>query len=157
MTSTGIDGLESTIHKTNEWLNDIMEEEGWTDKNKAYLALRSTLHALRDRLVVNEAIDLGAQLPCLFEAYTTKDTRHRASRTDHKKRVIFSLSSGGISKGLLISMQKRQPAVYFPFSAKRYPKEKSTISRACCPRKSKSSGTNPSSMRRLIGESSQQR
>jgi uncharacterized protein (DUF2267 family) len=33
------------------------------DRHLAYLALRPTLHALRDRLAVDEAAHLGAQLP----------------------------------------------------------------------------------------------
>ncbi len=133
MTSTGIDGLENTIHKTNEWLNDIMEEEGWTDKNKAYLALRSTLHALRDRLVVEEAIDLGAQLPLLirglyYEGYTvsgkpdrshTKDEffsliRKELERTpdidaEEAARGVFSVLRKKVSKGEINDIQSMLP------------------------------------------------
>ena len=35
------------------------------DRQQAYHVLRATLHALRDRLTVAEAVDLGAQLPML--------------------------------------------------------------------------------------------
>ena len=38
---------------------------GTGDRHLAYLALRTTLHALRDRLPVSEAAHLGAQLPML--------------------------------------------------------------------------------------------
>lgn len=76
MAETGIRGLDTTIQKTNEWINEVKDEIGCMDRNDAYLALRSTLHALRDRLMPEEAIDLGAQLPMLirgiyFEGYTT--------------------------------------------------------------------------------------
>jgi uncharacterized protein (DUF2267 family) len=75
MADSEVRGLETTIQKTNEWIDDISEEIGCMDKEEAYLALRSTLHALRDRLMPEEAIDLGAQLPMLirgiyYEGYT---------------------------------------------------------------------------------------
>jgi uncharacterized protein (DUF2267 family) len=35
----------------------------------SYLALRAVLHTLRDRLIVDEAIDLGAQLPMLVRGF----------------------------------------------------------------------------------------
>ncbi len=58
--------LESTLHTTNAWLNELMEELGWWDRNGAYHALRVVLHALRNQMTVEEATDLGAQLPMLI-------------------------------------------------------------------------------------------
>src|SRR5262245_49241930 len=43
-----------------------MQVLGWQQKQKAYLALRAVLHALRDRLTVDEVAQLGAQLPMLI-------------------------------------------------------------------------------------------
>jgi len=43
-----------------------MSELGWSDRREAYAALRSTLHALRDRLQVNETVHLGSQMPLLL-------------------------------------------------------------------------------------------
>lgn len=58
--------FDNTTKKTYEWLKEINEEMHWDDRHKAYLALRGCLHALRDRLTVEEAADLGAQLPMLI-------------------------------------------------------------------------------------------
>jgi uncharacterized protein (DUF2267 family) len=66
MSVTAIAPIESTIHITNTWLKELMEELGWEDRHQAYRALGSVLHALRDRLTVAEAADLGAQLPMLI-------------------------------------------------------------------------------------------
>jgi uncharacterized protein (DUF2267 family) len=41
----------------------------WADKHKVYLALRATLHALRDRLTVDEVAQFGAQLPMLIRGF----------------------------------------------------------------------------------------
>jgi uncharacterized protein (DUF2267 family) len=70
MSATGLEAFDSTLQKTNVWLNDIMRELGWEgERQRAYLALRSVLHALRDRLTVEEALDLGAQLPMLVRGF----------------------------------------------------------------------------------------
>src|SRR3712207_3941320 len=65
MSATGLAVFDTTLQKTNGWLNAIMEELGWGDRRRAYLALRGTLHALRDYLVVDEAAQRAAQLPLL--------------------------------------------------------------------------------------------
>jgi uncharacterized protein (DUF2267 family) len=59
------DPFDATMHKTNEWLAQINERLGWQDRHRAWAALRAVLHALRDRLSVEEAAALGAQLPLL--------------------------------------------------------------------------------------------
>jgi uncharacterized protein (DUF2267 family) len=59
----------ATMAKTHVWLVDVMRELGWTDEQRAYLALRAVLHTLRDRLTVEEAADLGAQLPMLIRGF----------------------------------------------------------------------------------------
>jgi uncharacterized protein (DUF2267 family) len=69
MSATGLDVFDTTVHKTNSWLKEIMRELEWEDRHKAYLALRATLHALRDRLTVEEVAQLGAQLPMLIRGF----------------------------------------------------------------------------------------
>ncbi len=58
--------LDATVQKTHEWLRDISEELGLADERAAYVALRATLHALRDCLNIDEAVRFGAQLPMLI-------------------------------------------------------------------------------------------
>lgn len=64
-TTTRLDVLESTMQQTYRWLHEINEELGWADERRAYLALRGTLHALREHLVVDESAQFAAQLPML--------------------------------------------------------------------------------------------
>jgi len=61
--------FEQTVQETYEWIDDVMDELEGTDEAKAYLALKATLHALRDRLTVEEAVQLGAQLPTLMRGF----------------------------------------------------------------------------------------
>jgi uncharacterized protein (DUF2267 family) len=58
--------FDKTLQVTNIWLKSVMERMGEPDRHHAYTALRATLHALRDRLPVDEAAHLGAQLPMLL-------------------------------------------------------------------------------------------
>lgn len=69
MSSTGLDVFDRTVQKTNSWLTDLTQVLRWPDKHKAYLALKATLHALRDRLTVDEVAHLGAQLPMLIRGF----------------------------------------------------------------------------------------
>ena len=66
MSLTGIPAFESTIHTTHEWLNQIMERLNLSERQVAYHNLRTVLHALRDRLSVDQAAALGSQLPMLI-------------------------------------------------------------------------------------------
>lgn len=65
-TTTHVPTLEHSIHVTNEWLRDVAAELDANDHQEAYRALRATLHVLRDRLPVDEAAQLAAQLPDLL-------------------------------------------------------------------------------------------
>lgn len=63
------DVFETTLQKTNTWVKEISDLLQWDDHHKAYHGLRAVLHALRDRLPLNEAIHLGAQLPMLVRGF----------------------------------------------------------------------------------------
>jgi uncharacterized protein (DUF2267 family) len=67
MVETGFSSFSTTVDKTNRILHEIEEAFGWPKerRNLSYGALRATLHALRDRLTVEEAAHFGAQLPML--------------------------------------------------------------------------------------------
>ena len=69
MQNSGVSAINTTIQKTNIWLKDVMEQLGWCNEHRAYLALRSVLQTLRDRLTIEDAADLGAQLPMLIRGF----------------------------------------------------------------------------------------
>ena len=69
MSRTGLAVFDTTLQETNGWLRAIMEELDWDDRQRAYEALRGTLHALRDHLILEEVAQLAAQLPVLIRGF----------------------------------------------------------------------------------------
>lgn len=67
MPQTGYHSIDTTVDKTNRILHLIEQSYDWPKerRNQSYNALRAVLHALRDRLTVDEAVDFAAQLPVL--------------------------------------------------------------------------------------------
>jgi uncharacterized protein (DUF2267 family) len=134
MSMTGLDVFDRTIHKTNNWLNELMEILGWHDRHKAYLALRVTLHGVRDRLTVEEGAQLGAQLPMLIRGfyYEGWDPTGKPLKVRHKEeflarveeqfsgddqvdaeqvaRAVFTLLSNRITEGEIEDVKHVLPA-----------------------------------------------
>lgn len=67
MSEAGYAVFDTTVAKTNQILHEIEEANGWPKERRelSYHALRAVLHAIRDRLTVEEANDFAAQLPML--------------------------------------------------------------------------------------------
>lgn len=77
---------------TNTWLRDILSQLNWQSKDSAYQALRGTLHALRDRLPAEEAVNLAAQLPLLvkgmyYDGWTLRDKPEKFKKEEFARRV----------------------------------------------------------------------
>ena len=65
MSATGLDVFDKSLQITNIWLNEIMEQIG-PDRRVAWKVLSTVLHKLRDRLPLEVAAHLGAELPLLI-------------------------------------------------------------------------------------------
>ena len=89
-----VDAFDTTLEKTYAWLNELAYELGTGNRHQAYDVLRAFLHALRDRLPVESAVNLGAQLPMLVRGFyyegwdpTGKpDKMHLEGFLDHIRR-----------------------------------------------------------------------
>lgn len=64
MAATGLEVFDKTLQTTNIWLNEITERTG-ADRQTAWHALGAVLHALRNRVPLDLAAHVGAQLPLL--------------------------------------------------------------------------------------------
>jgi uncharacterized protein (DUF2267 family) len=75
-------------------LKEIMERLEMTDRHQAYMALKVTLHALRDRLSIEEAAQLGAQLPLIirglfYEGWQPAGKSDRASSWETFMKPVY--------------------------------------------------------------------
>jgi len=74
--------IAHTVQLTQEWLKELRDNADLSDEATALSVLRAVLHELRDRLSVEEAADLSAQLPIIvrgiyFEGWVPARVPHK--------------------------------------------------------------------------------
>lgn len=89
MTTATVAAFENTLQGTNEWLQELNEELGRDDPQQAYRILRAVVMAVRDRLTVEEATDLGAQLPMLVRGFYYEGFNPSKTPTGERNREEF--------------------------------------------------------------------
>jgi uncharacterized protein (DUF2267 family) len=89
MSRTEVAPFEHAVQTSNAWINDLMEKLDWDDRHRAYKALRVVLHTLRDRLPLQEVVDLGAQLPMLIRGLYYEGWKPGAPTVKMRKREEF--------------------------------------------------------------------
>ena len=67
MPKAGFSSIEKSTQKTKEWLHEIQDELGWENENMVYIATRAVIQTLRDRLPVEEAVELADELPMVMK------------------------------------------------------------------------------------------
>jgi uncharacterized protein (DUF2267 family) len=88
-TTTHIRGLDHSVEQTNIWLAELAAELGSDDRHEAYRVLRAFLHTLRDRLTVEEAAELAAQLPILVRGMFFQDWQPSRTPARYHDRSEF--------------------------------------------------------------------
>ncbi len=107
MSATGLDVFDKTLQTTHIWLDQIMDDlsdelgEGSTrDRQCAWRALGAVLHALRDRMPVDQSAHLAAQLPLLVRGLYF-DQWHPAGKPEAaRSRDDFLARIGGELQGM---------------------------------------------------------
>lgn len=89
MSATGLAVFDKTLQTTNIWLNEIMEVIG-PDRQAAWKVLTVVLHTLRDRLPVEAAAHLGAQLPLMVRGVYYDQFQPHNQPTDCKTVEEFT-------------------------------------------------------------------
>jgi len=112
MSGTGLEVFDKTLQITHIWLDEIMAELG-PDRQRAYHALRAVLHALRDRLPLNLAAHLGAQLPLLVRGIYY-DSWHLQPETssERKQEEFLEHVRGGLQGTRPISVKDATRVVF---------------------------------------------
>jgi uncharacterized protein (DUF2267 family) len=89
MSVHSVDGIERSVHKTNEWLQEMAAELG-VEREDAWRLMRAYLQVLRDQLTVDEAAQLAAQLPTVLRGafYEGFDPGHQPARLRHRDEFL---------------------------------------------------------------------
>jgi uncharacterized protein (DUF2267 family)/CBS domain-containing protein len=100
MSANGLETFDRSIHATNLWLKEISKEIG-SDRRLAWRVLGVVLRAVRDRLSVDDAAHLAAQLPLMIRGTFYEQYRPAVqpdsirSREEFMARVADGLEGGG--------------------------------------------------------------
>ncbi|WP_119462045.1 DUF2267 domain-containing protein [Rhodospirillaceae bacterium SYSU D60014] len=132
MSQTGLEVFDETVQTTNIWLKELGEELG-PDHQRCYHALRAVLHTLRDRLTVDQAAHLGAQLPMLvrgiyyegwhpaatprtarsldeFLQHVSEELRNiRPIGSDDAARAVFRVLNEHLTQGEIAKVRQAMP------------------------------------------------
>jgi uncharacterized protein (DUF2267 family) len=65
----GLKSFNRTVQETKHLIKEVMVELDIDNEQDSYLAFKSVLHALRDRLPPEEAVHFAAQLPMLARGF----------------------------------------------------------------------------------------
>jgi uncharacterized protein (DUF2267 family) len=78
--TTRLSSIDRSIEAAHVWYRDVARELGSADLHYASRALRVVLHALRDRLTVEETAQLASQLPTLIRGVYYENWRPGGAR-----------------------------------------------------------------------------
>ena len=87
-----VKAFHTTLLHSNEWVHALQITNEYADANKAFVLLRATLKALRDRIPANEAHHLGTQLPALIRGFYYEGWEPNKKPTKDKTQEDFLLS-----------------------------------------------------------------
>lgn len=95
MSDFGLNAFDKTIQLTHVWLKDVGETIG-PDKQRQYHALRAVLFALRDRIPVEEAFHLSAQMPMLVRGifWESYNPAHKPETYRSKEEFLEAIEGG---------------------------------------------------------------
>jgi uncharacterized protein (DUF2267 family) len=93
MATGTVDAIARNVQKANEWLDDLATRLETSDE-AAWRVLRAYLRLLRDRLTVDEAAQLAAQLPYLLRGvfYDGFDPGHQPERIRDRDAFLARLA-----------------------------------------------------------------
>ena len=121
MVDAGFAAFSTTVDRTNRVLKEIEQAYGWPKerRNQSYAALRAVLHALRDRLSVDEAAQLAAQFPVLirgiyYDGWDPSRVPQRMKRDEFLGRVRREFSydvEGGMPRLVQTVLHALRPHV----------------------------------------------
>ena len=119
---TGLQDIDAAVPATEEWIDDLMDRLGWQDRERVYLALITTLRALRDSFSFEDITYLGACLPALLRGlyYEGLHPRRRPLRS---RKVFLERIHDGVHRDPGIDPEQVARAVFALLVARLPPAE----------------------------------
>jgi len=128
-----LEELRIAVNATEEWIDDLLRRLGWTDRERVYLVLLASLHALRDAVARDEAVYIGAQLPPLLRGLYYEGW-HPSARSIARSRAAFlERVHDGVHRDPGIDAEEVARAV-FALLAARLPAAEVEAARAATPK-----------------------
>jgi len=115
---TKISDLNAAVPAAEEWVDDLMRRLGWQDRERVYLALLATLHALRDCLPRDEVIFIGAQLPALLRGLYYEGWHPNARLTTRNRNTFLERIHDGVHRDPGVDMEQVARAVFALLAAR---------------------------------------
>ncbi|ACO80737.1 hypothetical protein AvCA_46310 [Azotobacter vinelandii CA] len=106
-----VDVLSKSVQQTSIWLDEVTELLETDDKETAYQALRAVLMCVRDRIGVDNAAHLAAQLPVLIRGVFYDGFHPAAEPSRERTREAFLTKIHGSVTNLGVDSEKAARAV----------------------------------------------
>jgi uncharacterized protein (DUF2267 family) len=115
---TAISDLNAAVHAAEDWIDDLMRRLGWQDRERVYLALLATLHALRDCLTRDEAAYIGAQLPTLLRGLYYEGWHPSAGPATRSRSAFLERIHDGVRRDPGVDTEQVARAVFALLAAR---------------------------------------
>lgn len=92
MSNTSVGALNRALQEAHEWIQELSSAAPFGSDEQAYTGLRAVLHSLRDRLTVEEAVHLSAQLPMLVRGFYFEGWRPSLAPNEEQTAAEFFAS-----------------------------------------------------------------
>jgi len=114
----GLQDLRAALSETEAWIDDVMRRLGWHDRERVYLVLLATLHALRDSLPQDEAIYIGAQLPPLLRGLYYEGWHPGAHLAAKNRSAFLERIHDGVHRDPGIDVEQAARVVFAALAAR---------------------------------------
>lgn len=89
MSNTGLKAFDRTLETTHQFINDVSVAINVADKHITFIGIKAVLHALRDRIPLEEAVQLGSQFPALLAGFYYQGWKPAATPTKERSVTAF--------------------------------------------------------------------
>ena len=81
--------LKRATQQAQEWIKGLAEHTTFENDEQAYSYLRAVLHAVRDRMTVEEAAHFGSQLPMVIRGFYYEGWRPALAPNEYETAEAF--------------------------------------------------------------------